>query len=48
MKMGLDPIGDSLGRSAGFDHLFEEAEKIAQGNPYIASIRVYEIMSHSG
>jgi hypothetical protein len=22
----------------------EEAEKIAQGNPYIASIRVYEIM----
>ena len=26
----------------------EEAEKIAQGNPYIASIRVYEIMSHSG
>ena len=25
----------------------EEAEKIAQGNPYIASIRVYEIMSHS-
>ena len=25
----------------------EEAEKIAQGNPYIASVRVYEIMSHS-
>jgi len=25
----------------------EEAEEIAQRNPYIASIRVYEVMSHS-
>lgn len=26
----------------------DEAEKIAQGNPFIASIRVYEIRSHKG
>ena len=26
----------------------DEAEEIAQGNPFIASIRVYEIRSHGG
>lgn len=26
----------------------EEAEEIARGNPFIASIRVYEVMSHGG
>ena len=26
----------------------DEAEKVAQDNPYIASIRVYEIMSPKG
>jgi hypothetical protein len=26
----------------------DEAEKLAQGNPYIASIRVYEMMSPKG
>ena len=26
----------------------DEAEQVAQGNPFIASIRIYEIRSHGG
>ena len=40
LPMGMDSItGYSLIEAESLD----EAEKIAQGNPYIASIRVYEV-----
>ncbi len=42
LPMGSDSItGYSIINAESID----EAEKIAQGNPFIASIRIYEIMS---
>ena len=41
--MGMDSITDYIIINA--DSL-DAAERMAQGNPYIASIRVYEIMTH--
>jgi hypothetical protein len=43
LPMGMDSI---TGYSISNAESLEEAEKIAQANPFIASIRVYEIMSH--
>jgi hypothetical protein len=53
LPMGMDSI---TGYSMGMDSItgysiinaesLEEAETIAQGNPFIASIRVYEISDH--
>jgi hypothetical protein len=40
LPMGMDSI---TGYSIINAESLEDAEKIAQGNPYIASIRVYEI-----
>ena len=43
LPMGMDSItGFSIINAESID----DAEKIAQDNPYIASIRVYEIMEH--
>jgi hypothetical protein len=43
LTMGMDSItGYSIINAEDID----EAEKLAQGNPFIASIRVYEIMTH--
>ncbi len=42
LPMGMDSI---TGYSIVNAESLEDAEKIAQGNPFIASIRVYEIMS---
>ncbi len=45
LPMGMESItGYTIIQAESLD----EAEKIAQGNPYIASIRVYEVMSHGG
>lgn len=41
LTMGLDSIS---GYSIIHTEDIDEAKQIAQGNPYIASIRVYEIM----
>ena len=43
LSMGMDSI---TGYSIIKAESIEEAEKIAEGNPFIASIRVYEIMTH--
>ncbi len=43
LPMGMDSITGYIIINA--DSL-DAAERIAQGNPYIASIRVYEIMTH--
>lgn len=43
LPMGMDSI---TGFSIINADSLEEAEKIAAENPYIASIRVYEIMEH--
>ena len=43
LPMGMESItGYSIVNAESLD----DAEKIAQGNPFIASIRVYEIMAH--
>ena len=42
LPMGMDSI---TGYSIVNAESLEDAEKLAQGNPFIASIRVYEIMS---
>jgi len=43
MPLGLESItGSSIVNADSLD----AAEKIAQSNPYIASIRVYEIITH--
>ncbi len=42
LPMGMESI---TGYSIINAERLEEAEKIAQGNPFIASIRVYEIMT---
>ena len=43
LPMGMDSItGYSIINADSLD----DAERIAQGNPFIASIRVYEIMTH--
>lgn len=42
LPMGMDSI---TGYNIITAESLEEAEKIAQSNPYIASIRVYEIMN---
>lgn len=43
LPMGLDSItGYTIINAESLD----EAEKIARGNPFISSIRVYEIASH--
>ena len=43
LPMGMESItGYSIIKAESLD----DAEKIAQGNPFIASIRVYEIMAH--
>lgn len=43
LAMGMDSItGYSIINAENID----EAEKLTQGNPFIASIRVYEIMTH--
>jgi hypothetical protein len=45
LPLGMDSItGYTIINAESLD----EAEKIAQDNPYIASIRVYEIMSKPG
>ena len=45
LPMGMESItGYNIITAASLD----EAEKIAQGNPFIASIRVYEIRSQKG
>ena len=42
LPMGMESItGYSIINAEGI----EDAEKIAQGNPFIASIRIYEIMT---
>lgn len=43
LPMGMDSI---TGYSIINAESLEEAERIAQGNPFIASIRVYEISDH--
>jgi len=43
--MGMDSI---TGYNIITAESLDEAEEIAQGNPFIASIRVYEIRSHGG
>jgi hypothetical protein len=43
LPMGMDSI---TGYSIINAESLEEAETIAQGNPFIASIRVYEISDH--
>ena len=43
LPMGMDSI---TGYSIINAESLEEAEQIAQGNPFIASIRVYEISDH--
>lgn len=43
LPMGMDSI---TGYSIINAESLEEAEKIAQDNPFIASIRVYEIVEH--
>ncbi len=43
LPMGADSI---TGYSIINAQSLEDAEKIAQDNPFIASIRVYEIMNH--
>ena len=42
LPLGLDSITGFMIMSADS---FEDAEKMAQSNPYISSIRVYELMS---
>ena len=43
LPMGMEPItGYSIIKAESLD----DAEEIAQRNPFIASIRVYEIMAH--
>ena len=43
LPMGIESItGYSIVNADSLD----DAERIAQGNPFIASIRVYEIMAH--
>ena len=43
LPMGMESItGYSIIKAESLD----DAEEIAQGNPFIASIRVYEIMAH--
>jgi len=43
LPMGMESItGYSIINAESLD----EAEKVAQGNPFIASIRIYEIRSH--
>jgi len=43
LPMGMESItGYSIINAESLD----EAEKIAQGNPFIASIRIYEIRAH--
>jgi len=43
LPMGMDSI---TGYSIINAESLEEAEKLAEGNPFIASIRVYEISEH--
>jgi hypothetical protein len=43
LAMGMDSI---TGYSIINAESLEEAEQLAQGNPFIASIRVYEISEH--
>lgn len=43
LPMGMDSI---TGYSIINAESLEEAERIAEGNPFIASIRVYEISEH--
>ena len=45
LQMGPDCI---TGISIVEAESLEAAEKMAQDNPYISSIRVYEVMSHQG
>lgn len=45
LPMNMDSI---TGHTIIHAESLDEAEKIAQGNPYIASIRIYEIVSHDG
>jgi hypothetical protein len=45
LPMGMDSI---TGYNIITAESLDEAEEIAQGNPFIASIRVYEIRSHGG
>ena len=45
LPMGMESI---TGYNIITAESLDEAEKIAQSNPYIASIRVYEIRSHKG
>ena len=45
LPMGMESItGYSIINAESLD----EAEEVARGNPFIASIRIYEIMSHGG
>jgi len=43
LPMGLDSLTGLMVVNA---ESLEEAEKMAQTNPYITSIRIYELMSH--
>ena len=40
-----EPLVRRTGRELGRAESIDDAEKIAQSNPYISSIRVYEVMS---
>jgi hypothetical protein len=43
LPMGLDAL---TGYTIVNAESLEDAERLAQGNPYISSIRIYEIASH--
>jgi hypothetical protein len=51
-KGGTKELGWDMESITGYTIIhaesLEEAEAIARGNPFIASIRVYEVMSHPG
>ena len=43
LPMGVDSL---TGYTVVHAESLEDAERLAQGNPYISSIRIYEIASH--
>jgi hypothetical protein len=45
LPMGMESI---TGYNIITAESLDEAEQVAQGNPFIASIRIYEIRSHKG
>ena len=45
LPMGMESI---TGYNIITAESLDEAEQVAQGNPFIASIRIYEIRSHGG